>query len=248
MSTTKTVKVTNGKILNYTITKPGYKTVHGSKLITADTTINVNMIAESDTREVYTIGDRLGGVATFFTYYTDGNGNKYAVFVVDAQYRATTKWASDRGMATGLPSNTLDFNVYKTEAGCPLSATYCSQYVFDTHYPAGTTSNPFPGFKYAKDCVSIPALGTAGIARMPNPFEVWTLWQMGTVLDSYDPTVTDYAANNLTNKKDTMTCYPRTDGGQYIYYYSSGSGSLQQGSYTDDIRFNIPVFEIPVNN
>lgn len=255
MSTTKTVKVTNGKILNYTITKPGYKTVHGSKLITADTTINVNMIPESDpSRDVYVVGDRIGGVATFVTYYTDGNGNKYAVFVADAQYRvASATWDLESmpggHINTGLNQYTTSAS---TEASNVDSASYCNQYILDTYYPAGDTLNRYPAFKAAHDAVSIPELGTAGVAKLPNPFELLSIANMGATLDSYDPTVQDYMNNNLSNWKKAWTCYEHSQDSAILVQKSSTTAYLgtgyKCGYYDTANNMIIPVFEIPVNS
>ena len=88
MSTTKTINVTTGKVLHYTIKKTGYKPVSGSKLITESETINITMVPESSSNGVYVFGDRIGGIASFFTYYDSIDPNthisqKYAVFVLE---------------------------------------------------------------------------------------------------------------------------------------------------------------------
>lgn len=72
MATSKTVNVTTGKILNYQITKEGYKPVTGSIYVDSDKVINVNMISTSSSNEVYTLGDRILGMASFVCYYKPG--------------------------------------------------------------------------------------------------------------------------------------------------------------------------------
>lgn len=72
MATSKTVNVTTGKILNYQVTKAGYKPVTGSVYVDGDKTINVNMISTSSATEVYTLGDRILDMASFVCYYTPG--------------------------------------------------------------------------------------------------------------------------------------------------------------------------------
>ena len=262
MSTTKTVKVTNGKVVNYTVTKPGFKPVHGSKLITADTTINVSLIADSDTRDVYALGDRIGGVATFFTYYTDGEGNKYAVFVVDARYRVNSvQWGTSSESSPGI---FLSKSAPTTEASCPLSATTIAQHIFTTFYPEGSTANPYPVFKAAQDSVQIPELGTAGVGRVPNAYELQRIFDMRNSLDQYDPTVADYPLNSLAywhiNNNNAhagavwcANLYQYWDDQQYSTRNAFALGS-DGGWYTTQDYYNlassrpmIPVIELKVN-
>ena len=132
MSTTKTVNVTTGKVLNYTITKSGYKTVNGCKLITGSETINVSMVPEMPLSGPYVFGDRIGGCATFFMYFdsvhpTTQVAQRYAVFVLDAYYRrASTRWSAN-GTDTPLPNYTSIDNVLAAKE----SATYNTQLIWD---------------------------------------------------------------------------------------------------------------------
>lgn len=245
----KTVKVTNGKIVNYTITAPGYKTINGSQLITADTTINKNMISEADPNGVYSLGDRIGGIASFVTYYTDSNGNQYAVFVADAKYRTRADWGPSY-TDTDLPNYT-DANALKTEVGNLGSATQYNNYIMSTYYPSGSTSNPYPAFKAAADIDKIVSFGTSGIGRLPNPYELYKIYQSREFLDSKDPTVSDYSTLSLsvvfngTNINNPWSCYE--NGGQKWSCHVSSNDLVFATVSSNNSYPIIPVFEIPVN-
>lgn len=72
MATTKTVNVTTGKILNYQVTKTGYKPVFGSVYVDNNKTVNINMVPTESNADVYTLGDRILNMATFVGYYKPG--------------------------------------------------------------------------------------------------------------------------------------------------------------------------------
>lgn len=232
----KIVKVTNGKILNYKISASGYKTIYGSKLISANTNITHNMIAENDPNGVYSLGDRIGNIASFVCYYTDENNNKYAVFVLDAQYRSYgglsngDVWAQD----TGLP-NYSSSDDFINLSGNPLSATYCSNYI-TTSYSA----EEFPGFAWCNNII----LASLNItAKVPNPYELKQIYDNKTTLDSIDPTVSDYSSKALnTVLSSAWTCYENNN--YYFWFFANGGfGSGDPKYYEKNI---VPVFEIPV--
>lgn len=233
----KTVKITNGKILNYKISAPNYKTIYGSQLITADGTITKNMVPETSADGVYSLGDRIGNIASFVCYYTDEDNHKYAVFVVDAKYRSYgglsngDVWAQD----TGLPN--YDSSTYfKDLSGNPLSATYCSNYIATSY-----STTEFPGFAWCNNII----LASLNItAKVPNPYELKQIYDNRTILDNIDPTVSDYSSKALnTVLSSAWTCYENNM--YYFWFFSNdGFGSGDPKYYDKNI---VPVFEIPVN-
>ena len=235
------IKITNGKILNYTITSNGYKTIRGSKLITTDTTINKNMILENDPNGVYSLGDRIGGMATFFCYYVDGSGNKYAVFAADAKYRTTKQWGIQNDSGLHSYDSSSYSNSFKTQEGCPESATYNNNYIINTYYPSGTTDNNFPAFKYCAD-INIPSLGANGIARLPNPYEAIMMKINGSALDSADPTVSSYSSYSFSNIGYMWTCYQYNTNAAWR---CDSSTSFGYPSKPETLAV-VPIFEIPV--
>lgn len=231
----KSVKITNGKILNYTITAEGYKTINGSKLITADTTITKNMLPISDANGVYSLGDRLGGIASFVCYYNSTNDNKkYAVFVLDAQYRSTgSAWGpfSD----TGLPSYSSSFAL-ETMEGCPDSATWTNNYI-----SANYNISDFPAFKWCND-ISLLSLGIT--AKLPNPYEYRQIYLNRVTLDSFDPTLSSYSGRGLTNFGNYKTCYQQ--GNRTAWLINSAGNISYDGSYKTNPHWVIPIFEVEV--
>ena len=258
MSTNKTVNVTTGKVLHYTISKEGYKTVSGSKLITADTTLNINMIPTTSTDGVYTLGDRIGGVATFFTYFDSVNPNtsatqKYAVFLLDSTYRCGgfdyTYWGNYDDY-TDLPLYNVDGALAAKE-----SATYNTQTIFDTR-TVGTGSNQFPAFYYARNpggqALTVLVDGTYYVPQLLNLYELYQVYTYRTQLDAADPTVSSNASLSLNTLFTTQGIWS-SNPSNYNY---AGYANVWAGYNTDkwfsqankgNNLYVVPVFEIPVN-
>lgn len=244
---TKSVKITNGKILNYKISASGYKTIYGSQLITADTTINKNMIAETDPNGVYSLGDRIANMATFVCYFNSINPDTsaqqtYAVFVLDAAYRS-----NDIRCFPGS-GNYLPLHEYDALAATE-SATY-NMNVISNGYDIAS----FPAFKMCQDIV-LPSLNIT--AKLPNAYELKQIWggdrsssdalAFRQSLDALDPTVSDNTSKSLANwnsgyntyiwsstqYQTNRFCCISTWGTVTYEYFNAGLGA-------------IPVFEIPV--
>ena len=82
MATTKTIKIQKNKVLTYSVNKPGFKTIYGTKLIAMDETINIDMINTNSQSEPFQLGDRLFGISSFVDYFIplgdyDVNSLKY---------------------------------------------------------------------------------------------------------------------------------------------------------------------------
>lgn len=257
MATTKTVNITSGKVLNYTIKAEGYKTVSASKLIKEDTIINVNMIPATSTEGVYTFGDRIGGIATFVGYFdsTDPNtqeAKKLAVFVLDAKYRTNGKnvvtyW--DAYYSWGLPqysNSTLALNAKE-------SATYNTQYLFDNFT---VNTNTFRPLYYARNAATIEVDGKYYSAQLPNLYELQQIYTNRVNLDTFDPTLTNYPTNNLSDWNLSYStdyyngCWSSTESSSSSVFSIRRDGSITTGSKStgSDNRLGIiPIFEIPVN-
>lgn len=259
MSTTKTVNVTTGKVLHYTIKKAGYKPVSGSKLITDSETINVNMIPESSSDGVYTFGDRIGGVASFFGYFDSVNPNtqatqKYACFVLDAQYRTSGKiWYN----SSTPPSQTVipRYGSSAEALAATESATYNTQAIIDALSPV--SGRNYEAFYWARNpngqSLIISVDGNSYVPQLPNIKEVSMIYNFKSQLDALDPTLSSYSSMSL----DSWTF---TNGGVWgstaISFQHYGPGSYDRygevnnwyGRQASDYKFGVvPVFEIPVN-
>lgn len=229
----KTVKITNGKILNYKISAPNYKTIYGSKLITADSTINHNMIAEDSPNGVYSLGDRIGNIATFVGYFDaqDPNENpqKYAVFVLDAQYRNKKLFEGADASTVGLPAYTTS-NVL-TDAH--ESATYNTTTVINN---VNLTC-----FNYTRNFSITLGSGTFQ-GQMPNFYELRMLINNKSELDSFDPTASSYSTKTLVSIFSNWVYSSNFSSSYNIGSFSGGINEISSGSN----NFVIPVFEIPV--
>jgi len=242
----KIVKVTNGKILNYTIKANGYKTINGSQLITADTTISKNMVTEVDPNGVYSVGDRLGGIASFVCYFnsTDPDNNtdqKYAVFVLDASYRVlSTKWATSTNPGDFLPQYTN--NALALEA--KESATYNTNLMLNN-----VSSATIPAFTTASNASTVTVNGVTYSSQLPNIYELNEINTNKTALDTADPTVSDYSANSLaticTSGIWSSTFRGKLSGtsNRGAFYISNSAVGSTNVTGTFAIA---PVFEIPV--
>ena len=197
-NTNKTVKITNGKILNYKISAPNYKTIYGSQLITADTTINRNMIAEVDPNGVYSLGDRIGDIASFVCYFNSTNpetnvNTKYAVFVLDAKYRGLAQLGGANAYQNLMP------RYYFTDIATALTRKESATWNTDTIINgAPTYSETCPAFTLCRQ-VSININGQIYQGQLPNMYELYQIRANKETLDTFDPTLSDYPNNSLSD-------------------------------------------------
>lgn len=248
---TKNVKITNGKILNYKISATGYKTIYGSQLITDDTTINKNMIAEIDPNGVYSLGDRIGGIASFVCYFNSTNpetnvDTKYAVFVLDAQYRAQQKHWGDIWEQELMPCYTTSSEVLAAKE----SATYNTNIIVNK----GSLSS-YPAFEFARSAATITVNGIQYQSQLPNAYEIENINNNRLILDTFDNTLSTYSANSLSNwgvgtYNYAWTSMQYNDSNAWKCSTGGVLSSFTKGNsqgYGEGACFIIPVFEIPVN-
>lgn len=258
MSTTKTVNVTTGKVLHYTIKKTGYKPVSGSKLITGPETINVNMVPESSSDGVYVFGDRIGGCATFFGYFDSVDPNtqaaqKYACFVVDAQYRATGIGAPNYA-GNIIPSTVTKYASISAALAATDSATYTTQAVLD----AGNYNPYYRARNPDGQSLIVEVGGSYYEPQLPNAYELNQIRTFRTQLDTYDPTASSYADRTLSvwgaNTSGDSNKYAWSASILSDSYYGTvytrlnASGTWDTGNLLYSAPSLVfPIFEIPVN-
>ena len=242
---TKSVKITNGKILNYKISASGYKTIYGSQVISSDTSITKNMIAESDPNGVYSFGDRIGNIATFVDYFNTTNpetnvDQKYAVFVLDAAYRASlssSSTASNYLVVPNLPTYTDSGSKTATE-----SATFnCDCYL-------AVPNVTWTIINQARN-ISVTLGGNTYYGQIPTIPQLLKIRDLGAAIDAKDPTLSDYSSNSLATWWSGIYGVCSSTGGQYqgynrFYYITTSSPQL---TYLDSQLIRLPIFEIPVN-
>lgn len=238
----KIVKITNGKILNYKISASGYKTIYGSQVISSDTTINKEMIAENDPNGVYSLGDRIGGIASFVCYFNSTNpetnvDQKYAVFVLDAKYRNNNlQWAVSNSVV--LPLYTTSNVLTSTD-----SATYNTSTVLNNNTPSN-----YPAFNFARNAATLAELNIQ--SQLPNAYELKQIFDNRVFLDTVDPTLTDYSSLSLTSwiGGTENRCWSSNQIENYraCVVTNDGSVSSNWSGFEADLGGVIPVLEIPV--
>lgn len=257
MSTIKTVNVTTGKVLHYTIKKDGFKPVTGSKLITGNETININMVSSTSTDGAYVFGDRLGGVATFVGYFDSVDPNtqatqKYAYFVCDAQYRNSYKYVADQ-------NNPLEFNLPKYESenyssalNAKESATYNTNSVYD-QYGGSISSGYLSAWYYTRNpngqSLIVTVDGVPYSPQLPNFYELKQIYDHRSALDLADPTAEQNPTLTLSYWPDGSDgyCASSTFSTQLGFFCINKNGGYRDRSTNYWNLGVIPVFEIPVN-
>lgn len=245
----KSVKITNGKILNYKISASGYKTIYGSQVISSDTTINKNMIAESDPNGVYSFGDRIGNIATFVDYFNTTNpetnvDTKYAVFVLDAAYRLYNIIYARAGSGTQIPSPLGGYDTYTNALNSNVSATDNCDYFLATD----STYKPYSAINTVRE-ISITLGGSTYYAQVPNLKEMNTIKTYNAQLDALDPSTTGYKFSNIGSSPiHSSTLYANSNGGVPIgFWFVTITGSNSMAAFNSANVFTVPIFEIPVN-
>lgn len=267
MSTTKTVNVTTGKVLQYSITKPGYKPIHGSKLVTGPGTINIEMVPTTSQNGVYQFGDRIGGIATFFCYFDSINKEnnvpqRYACFVLDAAYRTPhSNWLIENWSNLNPPFPlTTGFATLNDALNCKDSATWNTQQILDTYNPS--SSGRFCAFYDARNPNGSPLFievgGTLYAPQLPNIYELNQIYELRARLDPLDPTLPDYPNSRLYDFGFAYSSYyntvyvPSSTVGYRFDFYCGVTGRQNDPHVQYDVPMNMPdagvcpIFEIPV--
>lgn len=188
MSTSQTVKISSGKILDYTIKKDGFKTIHGSKLINSNDTINIDMIADTET--TYYFGQRIGGIATVVGLFHDTKNNKKYMFaILDSTYYTKTAWTTGLyGTDTGLPNYSSDPTRSYLE-----SATYNTDYILNNY------SGNLEAFQHCRNAGNLTFNGQLYQFQLPNADEVQRIYDNRAKLYELDPTTSSNTSYNLAN-------------------------------------------------
>ena len=246
---TKNIKITNGKILNYKISASGYKTIYGSQLITADTTIDKPMIADADPNGVYSFGDRIANMATFVCYFNSINPETsaeqtYAVFVLDAAHRG--------GSMTCFPYSSPAIQYLPLYDYAGLTATDSATYNMNVIANGYNIAN-FPAFKFCQDIV-LPDLNIT--AKLPNAYELQQIWggsrnatdalAFRQSLDALDPTLSNNTTKALADWNNSGYIWASTQYAADRFGAVASDGHYGSG-YSNSNYAVIPIFEIPVN-
>lgn len=186
--------------------------------------------------------DRVDGKATVAGFWTDGNGQRYAVCVVDAAYRSGHLYWAGGSDNTTLPN-------YSSESAV-LAAGESATFNMDTirnNYSLVT----YPPFNSAySNTIELDGVTYNGL--LPNAAELQMIYNDKATLDTYDTTLTDYPNNSLSlwniDNNSNSRCWTSNEHGTYTAWLLNLSGSweyLGKGSLSG--AGVIPIFEIPVD-
>lgn len=183
--------------------------------------------------------DRVDGKATVAGFWTDGNGQRYAVCVADAAYR-------DRYISWGSGDNTLLPNYTSAVAALTAgeSGTWNTNTILNNYTPTD-----YPAFNSARNALTITVDNQTFASCLPNASELSTISGDYSTLDTYDPTVSQYSNNSLDSLLyHNFHCWSSTEyDSRYAWYYSNGGIGYSLGKTTSQNFGVIPVIEIPVD-
>lgn len=166
------------------------------------------------------------------TYY-----NRFAFFVLDANYRTNEKWQDPRTQI--MPKQYASDGV-----NCIESATYYNDYVVN-HITLSTV----PAFQYCQNLDRfLLADGKILQPILPNGYELNQIFNKRTEIDAYDPIIqggsTSYNLTNWNFSNDKVWCCLEKNANNA--YYETSSGTLGSSGYKTYSQGIVPIFELPV--
>lgn len=184
--------------------------------------------------------DRVDNKATVAGFWTDGNGQRYAVCVVDAQYRSWGQMWSESDEDTLLPN----YSSSSEALASGESGTYNTDTILNNY-----TATDYEAFNVARNACTVTVDNKTFTSCLPNLKELDMLYQDRNTLDTYDPTLSSYSQNSLSSwnigGNSYYICWSSTEA-KLNAGWSLESGSLKK--YTKYYAFGvIPVIEIPVD-
>lgn len=168
--------------------------------------------------------------------------NKFAFFVLDANYRGTVYWSNITN-ATIMPKQYTS-----APTNCLESANYYNQVVFDN-----ANLSEYPIFNNFKNIGTFILPNQIKInALVPNSNELQLIYNNRAILDTFDPiTIADPSASrNLTNwnfSGDLVWCCIE-DNASLAWSLSKTNSwvASNYGNNKKNYRGSVPIFEVPV--
>lgn len=186
--------------------------------------------------------DRVDGKATVAGFWTDGNGQRYAVVVADAAYRSGHQTWSNVTVNTLLPN----YNSSTAALAADESGTWNTDTILNNYTPTD-----YPAFNIARNALTITVDNKTFASCLPNAAELQMIYNDRATLDTYDTTLTEYTNNSLTTwnieGNSGGYCWSSVE---YLYSLSwllYSSGSWYYGEKNGYYHGIIPIFEIPVD-
>lgn len=184
--------------------------------------------------------------------------NKYAVFILDANYRDYGLFYGQKVKIPNYPTYTTNNSGVGSGTGTwyyggdgQESATWCNEHILDN---SGFTWSNYPAFYRCREIGKfILANGISIYPLVPNETEAYQIYLNKVFLDSIDPVVQSgiterSLVNGSFSRSNSMTTCIEYSADRYCGMYLSGSWStsIEKNSNSNDRCGFIPVFEVPV--
>ena len=187
--------------------------------------------------------DRVDGKATVAGFWTDGNGQRYAVCVVDAAYRSGSGMGWGQNIDTPLPN----YSSSSSALAAGESGTWNTDTILDNY-----TATDYPAFNFARSACTVTVDNQTFESCLPNLKELDILYQDKATLDTYDSTLSNYSTRSLSMFKcgGTNGLWSSTEvsSSQCYVYNASGSVGFPSKDFWNKNLYGVcPVFEIPVD-
>lgn len=169
-------------------------------------------------------------------YHIDANSQKYAVVCLNAEYRSMSLQYLSGGyyVITGLPTyqrancydarETATFNCDKVLAYCTTTGETSAAV---THCRSKTFT--IDGVQYA--------------GQIPNIMELLEIYQYRRIINSNDPTATEYSGVVIPEDSNVWSSTQRSNRAMWVIY---NSGSTTDNT-KDSTGFVPPILEIPID-
>ena len=216
----KSVTVTKGSEVTYSIEKDGYISQSGNQVVTDNTTLEVELVAKPLTesnpvilesgRKLWRHPNNEGCVLEFNEF-----GKTTKLFVPDAVYRSTEIYSLipssnqndfrylDSIGAPHIQYNKISLYLTNLESNTDSALqTFLTQSIpnISTEWTAKQYTNAY--LQYVPDspaCLFARSIVPTGLSGcdVPNLYELCVLWLEGANIDKYDPTVTENSSKKM---------------------------------------------------
>lgn len=186
--------------------------------------------------------DRVDGKATVAGFWTDGNGQRYAVCVADAAYRSGHQTWSNVTVDTPLPN----YNSSTAALAAGESGTWNTDTILNNYTPSD-----YPAFNIARNACTVSMGNKTFESCLPNAAELQMIYNDKATLDTYDTTLTEYPNNSLATwnigGNSSSYCWSSNEYLSSLTWLLYSSGSWYYGEKNDYYNGVIPIIEIPVD-
>lgn len=175
-------------------------------------------------------------IGTAFMEFEDGNGNKYTVVCLDAQYRnSSTQWCSDTSTVTNMPIYSSSLNAWWYD-NAKETATQNTQLILDYCSAGGYTSSSCSHCRSQSFTIN----GTTYYGQLPNMREVFDMWRHRVQIEQMDTSASSHSLTNFSLPRNIWSSSQLNSYGWYLVSTGNVNNYYKTSKY-----FACPVLEIP---